>query len=71
MIFDNGFEVDEIVKNIFLLNPDYVFIPHETLIFFDELQECPNCATSLKFFHLDGRYDIICSGSLMGINYRR
>ena len=70
MIFDNGFEVDEIIKNISLLDPECVFIPHETLFFFDELQECPNCATSLKFFHLDGRYDVICSGSLMGINYR-
>lgn len=69
-IFDNGFEVDEIVKNISLLNPDYVFTPHDTLLFFDELQACPNCATALKFFKLDGRYDVICSGSLMGIYYR-
>jgi predicted AAA+ superfamily ATPase len=45
-------------------------LPQETLIFFDELQACPNCATSLKFFKLDGRFDVICSGSLMGINYR-
>ncbi len=69
-IFDDGFEVDEILKNISLLNPDYVFIPHDTLFFFDELQACPNCATSLKFFKIDGRFDVICSGSLMGINYR-
>lgn len=69
-IFDNGFEVGEILKNISLLNPDYVFIPHETIFFFDELQACPNCATALKFFKLDGRFDVICSGSLMGINYR-
>ena len=46
------------------------FIPGNTLFFFDELQECPACATSLKFFKLDGRYDVICSGSLMGINYK-
>ena len=44
-------------------------IPGETLIFFDELQDCINCATSLKSFRLDGRFDVICSGSLMGINY--
>lgn len=69
-IFDNGFEVDTILKNISLLNPEYVFIPGDTLFFFDELQACPNCATSLKFFKLDGRFDVICSGSLMGINYR-
>lgn len=57
-------------ENPYLLNPDFVFIPHDTLFFFDELQACPNCATSLKFFKLDGRYDVICSGSLMGISYR-
>lgn len=47
-----------------------MFIPGETIFFFDELQACPNCATSLKFFKLDGRFDVICSGSLMGINYK-
>lgn len=69
-IFDDGFEVDAILKNISLLNPDFKFIPGDTIFFFDELQACPNCATSLKFFKLDGRFDVICSGSLMGINYK-
>lgn len=70
-IFDNGFEVDTIIKNISLINPNLEFIPGKTLIFFDELQDCINCATSLKAFREDGRYDIICSGSLMGINYEK
>lgn len=69
-IFEDGFEVDTIIKNISFLNPELEFIPGDTLFFFDELQACPNCATSLKFFKLDGRFDVICSGSLMGINYR-
>lgn len=69
VIFDNGFEVDTIIKNISLINPNFEFIPGQTLIFFDELQDCVNCATSLKAFNEDGRYDVICSGSLMGINY--
>ena len=69
-IFDDGFEVDTILKNISLLNPEFMFVPGETIFFFDELQACPNCATSLKFFKLDGRFDVICSGSLMGINYK-
>ena len=68
-IFDDGFEVDTIIKNISLRNPNLEFIPGETLIFFDELQACINCATSLKSFNQDRRYDVICSGSLMGINY--
>ena len=69
-VFNDGFEVDVLLKNISLLNPEFKFIPGDTLFFFDELQACPNCATSLKFFKLDGRFDVICSGSLMGINYR-
>lgn len=69
-IFDDGFEVGSIIKNISLLNPGFEFVANDTLLFFDELQACPNCATALKFFKIDGRYDVICSGSLMGINYR-
>lgn len=68
-IFDDGYEVDTIIRNISLLEPSWKFIPHETLLFFDELQKCPDCATSLKSFCEDGRYDVICSGSLMGIYY--
>ncbi len=69
-IFDNGYDVDTIIKNISLINPAYKFVPGETLIFFDEIQNCINAATSLKSFNIDKRYDVICSGSLMGINYK-
>lgn len=70
VIFNEGYEVDTIIKNITLLDSSLEFIPGETLIFFDELQEHPDCATSLKSFKIDGRYDVICSGSLMGIHYK-
>ena len=70
-IFDDGYEVDSIIKNISFIDPAIVFEPGETLIFFDELQDHPDCATSLKAFKMDGRYDVICSGSLMGINYKK
>ena len=69
-IFNDGYNVDSILKNISLLEPSWKFIPGNTIFFFDELQECPACATSLKFFKTDGRFDVICSGSLMGINYK-
>ena len=68
-IFNDGFDVEQIIKNISFINPECRFVPNETLIFFDEIQSCPACATSLKAFCIDGRYDVICSGSLMGINY--
>ena len=70
-IFENGFEVNDIIKNISLKNGNIKFIPKDTLIFFDEMQECPSSATSLKPFKEDGRFDVICSGSLMGINYNK
>ena len=68
-IFDDGYEVDSILKNITFISPSIQFVPNETLIFFDEMQACPNCATALKSFKIDGRFDVICSGSLMGTNY--
>lgn len=69
-IFDNGFNVDEIIKNITVKMPDIEVVPYDTLLFFDEMQECVSTATSLKSFNEDGRFDVICSGSLMGINYK-
>lgn len=70
-ILSDGYEVDEIIKNISLLDPSKKFVPDETLIIFDELQEFPDIATSLKAFKIDGRFDVICSGSLLGINYKK
>ena len=69
-IFDDGFDVDTIIRNISLINPNFNFTTGKTLIFFDEIQDCINATTSLKSFNIDGRYDVICSGSLMGINYQ-
>lgn len=70
-IFQDGYIPDKVIKNISLLNSDFKFIPGETLIFFDEMQEYPDTVTALKFFHEDGRFDVICSGSLIGINYNQ
>ena len=69
-IFANGFATKDIEMQISLINPDFKFIERDTLIFFDEAQEFPDCTTSLKFFKQDGRYDVICSGSMMGLNYK-
>ena len=69
-IFEDGFEVDNIIKNITLKMPNIEIEEHNTLIFFDEMQDCISTATSLKSFKENGRFDVICSGSLMGINYK-
>ena len=70
-IIADGYEASDIVKNISLLDPSKKFIPGKTLIFFDEITEFPEIATSLKFFCMDKRFDVICSGSLLGVNYKK
>lgn len=70
-ILSDGYNPNEIIRNITRINPDIEFIENKTLIFFDEIQSYPDIVTSLKFFSLDGRYDVICSGSLLGVNYKQ
>lgn len=70
-ITEKGYDAASIVKQISLLDPAKKFPENETIIVFDELQDYPELATSLKAFHLDGRFDVICSGSLLGIHYKR
>lgn len=69
-IVENGYSAEAVIKNISRINPGARFIKGKTLIFFDEIQEFPDIAASLKFFSLDGNYDVICSGSLLGIHYK-
>ncbi len=70
-ITENGYKTDDIIRNISRIDPSKRFQSGETLLFFDELQEYPEIATALKFFKIDGRFDVICSGSLLGISYQR
>lgn len=60
-IFNNGYEVKNIIKEMSLFNPKFNFIDNNTLILFDEIQEYPDATTSLKTFSEDGRFDVICS----------
>ena len=71
LITADGYKAEAIVKNITRIDPSKQFCPGSTLIFFDELQEFPEISTALKFFKLDGRFDVICSGSMLGIGYRK
>ncbi|MFQ9419818.1 MAG: ATP-binding protein [[Clostridium] leptum] len=71
LITEDGYKTDDIIRNISRMDPSKRFEPGETIIIFDELQEYPEIATSLKFFKMDGRFDVICSGSLLGIHYKR
>ena len=70
-IIVDGYTASAIIKNISLLDPSKRFIDGKTLIFFDEITEFPDIATSLKFFKEDRRFDVICSGSMLGVNYKK
>ena len=69
-IFDGELTASEIYKRISLQVPEVRFIDHDTLIFLDEIQHCPNARTAIKFLAIDDRYDVISSGSLLGLYYK-
>ncbi len=69
-VFSGNLDVDSMVQQIKLSMPGCQFIPGETLLFLDEIQDAPNARTSLKFWTQDGRFDCIASGSLLGIDYK-
>ena len=66
--FAGALDVDTLTFNISVGIHGARFVPHDTCLVFDEIQDCPNARASLKFFKLDGRYDVICTGSLLGVN---
>ena len=70
-ILADGYDVGSVIKNITLADPSKKFIPDKTIILFDEIQENPDIATTLKSFKIDAGYDVICSGSMLGINYKK
>ncbi len=68
-IFDGDLTSEEILKRITAHIRDFRLIPGSTLIFLDEIQRCGNARTAIKFLAEDMRFDVISSGSLMGLTY--
>lgn len=66
--FAGALDVDTLTLNISVGIKGARFVPNKTCLVFDEIQDSPNARSSLKFFKLDGRYDVICTGSLLGVN---
>lgn len=67
LAFSQSKAVDNITMNLSAMLPSTKFVSGDTCIILDEIQECPDARASLKFFMLDGRYDVIATGSLMGV----
>lgn len=70
-IFDGSLEAKEIYKKISIYLPNINYVDNNTLIFIDEIQSCPRARTALKFLALDNKYDVIASGSLLGLHYNK
>jgi len=70
-IFAGDLTVDNMIMAMRFRFPEKKIVPGKTLIFLDEIQECQEAITSLKFWATDNRYDVITSGSLLGIDYKR
>lgn len=68
-LFDGDLSSSALKKQMTLLIPGIEFVEGSTLIFLDEIQECPNARTALKFLAQDKTIDVIVSGSLLGLSY--
>ena len=67
-VFSGSLEVDHITMLLSaLMGKDAIFEAGKTILILDEIQDCPDARTALKFFKLDGRYDVIGTGSLLGV----
>lgn len=69
--FDGNLNVRTLIEALTAIGGDMPFVPGETLLFLDEIQDCPNARTAFKSFAEDGRFDVIASGSLLGITYKK
>ncbi len=69
-IFDGDLDVETLIKQISLRVPGAELEPKETILFLDEIQNCPRARTALKFLAIDGRFDVVASGSMLGIHYK-
>lgn len=67
LAFEGSGKVDDITMNITAMMPQAVFEPGDTCLVLDEVQDCPAARAALKFFQIDGRYDVIATGSLLGV----
>lgn len=70
-IFNGNLDTDTLMTVFSVYMPEANFIPGKTLLCLDEIQECPEAVTSLKFWAQDKRYDVIATGSMLGIDYNR
>ncbi len=68
-IFEGELSATEIYKRMTANIPGIKLIPEKTLIFLDEIQCCGNARTALKFLAEDMNFDVIASGSLLGLSY--
>lgn len=65
--FDGNFDVNQMILSISAVERNAKFVPTKTLLILDEIQDCANARSSLKYWDIDGRFDVICTGSFLGV----
>lgn len=65
--FEGNFDVNQMILSISAIDSTARFIPGKTLLILDEIQDCTNARSSLKYWDIDGRFDVICTGSFLGV----
>ena len=69
-VFNGNLDADTIFMGLSAIRRDLNIVPGRTLLFLDELQDCPNARSAFKFLAEDGRCDVVATGSLLGIKYK-
>jgi predicted AAA+ superfamily ATPase len=70
-VFTGNLDTNSLIMNFSVYLPSARFVPEKTLIILDEIQECPEAVTSLKFWAKDNRFKVIATGSMLGIDFKR
>lgn len=66
--FDGSLEVDDIIRNLSIQFPKFRFVPNKTVLVLDEIQDCPRARLAFKSFKEDGRFEVMATGSFIGLN---
>jgi len=69
-IFEGNLDIKTLMMKLEVTFPETEIVPYDTILFLDEIQICPNARTALKSFALDGKIDVVSSGSLLGLYYK-
>lgn len=69
-LFSNDITAKTVIEKIGIRFPDFRIVKGESLLFIDEIQDCPSAISAIKPLVDDGRLDVIASGSMLGLQFK-